>query len=129
MPKHPLLDRERQASCGKGHYYYVKIMNELPCIMDMDKRLIGSRFVVNNCTIHKSHRKMKMKHHRLIKILKLKFRKRTNSHLFFANGQSGQICISYGVPKVDILWGYRKNYIQYLSGDDIYAKQSARNMA
>jgi hypothetical protein len=34
-------------------------MNELLGIMDMDERPMGSCLVMDNCTIYKSHRKMK----------------------------------------------------------------------
>ncbi|KAI9483374.1 MAG: hypothetical protein EXX96DRAFT_616361 [Benjaminiella poitrasii] len=57
-----LLSREQQASSSKGAQLlliFVKFMNELLGIMDMGERLMDSCLVMDSCTIHKSHRKMK----------------------------------------------------------------------
>ncbi|KAG0827301.1 hypothetical protein G6F29_009202 [Rhizopus arrhizus] len=40
---------------GTTTVHFVKFMNELLDIMDMDESLMGSYLVMDNCTIHKSH--------------------------------------------------------------------------
>ncbi|KAI9246041.1 hypothetical protein EDC94DRAFT_500354, partial [Helicostylum pulchrum] len=42
-------------SKGTTTAHFVKFMNELLDIMDMDESLKGRYLVMDNCTIHKSH--------------------------------------------------------------------------
>jgi hypothetical protein len=42
-------------SKGTTTAHFIKFMNELLDIMDMDEGLKGSYLVMDNCTIHKSH--------------------------------------------------------------------------
>ncbi|KAI7887966.1 uncharacterized protein EV154DRAFT_395056, partial [Mucor mucedo] len=39
---------------GTTTAHFVKLMNELLDIMNMDESLLGSYLAMNNCTIHKS---------------------------------------------------------------------------
>jgi hypothetical protein len=50
-------DKEANKTPSKGTTtaHFIKFMNELLDIMDIDESLKGSYFVMDNCTIHKSH--------------------------------------------------------------------------
>jgi hypothetical protein len=50
-------DREANKPLSKGTTtaHFIKFMNELLDIMDMDESLKGTYLVMDNCTIHKSH--------------------------------------------------------------------------
>ena len=52
-----LMTKESNKSLPKDTTtaHFIKFMNELLDIMDLDKNLKGSYFVMYNCTIHKSY--------------------------------------------------------------------------
>jgi transposase len=49
------IENNKPVAKGTTTAHFVKFMNELLDIMDMDESLMGSYLVMDNCTIHKSH--------------------------------------------------------------------------
>ncbi|KAI9272208.1 hypothetical protein EDC94DRAFT_495562, partial [Helicostylum pulchrum] len=48
------IEANKSHSKGTTTAHFIKFMNELLDIMDMDEGLKGSYLVMDNCTIHKS---------------------------------------------------------------------------